>query len=193
MDEQHIKQALQAIAQEEVKDDMDMWPQIKSQLAANSPMQQRSAFRLVRVMAALAILVAVSAVTYAVYQEITNADPGLEAVDRDNKIIYFDESKPVTPTNGETPTDYDLNVRLDYAYADANRITVSYTTSGKAPASESVSVFSNPNLYNADGRELYRTPMLGSGGGSGGGGGGGNNEDPIVYFNNTLTANFDAS
>jgi hypothetical protein len=196
MDENQIKQALAAIAEQEIKDDMNIWPHVKTALSAQTSPQHRTIFKLVQIAAMFVIVVAVSAMTYAVYQGLINADKGLEAVDRDNKIVYFGQTKPVVPTNSQTPTDYDLAVTLDYAYADANRITVSFTASGKAPASKSVAVYSNATLLDANGQELSRMPLLGSGGGSGGGGGGsgsGGSEDPIVEFNNSLTANFDAS
>ncbi|MEO8609830.1 MAG: sigma factor [Chloroflexota bacterium] len=90
-------------------------------------------------------------------------------------IDQFDVSRPT--------------VTLDYAYADANRITVSFTARGKASASNAVLVFSNPTLTDANGQELYRLPLLSSGGG----GGGSSDSDPIAEFSNSLTTNFDAS
>jgi hypothetical protein len=125
-----------------------------------------------------------SATVYAVDQLFQSADPGINAVSEE--ITYFDLTQPIPGDAGEK---YNLQVRLDYAYADANRITISYGVTGEAKASEALTIYHTPTLTDDRGNQYVWLPI----GGGGGGGGGRNNPDEIIQSSSGLTTSFDAS
>lgn len=184
MDKQALQQHLSEIAENEVFETMNLMPEIRAALERTAPPKPKHVWRLANVAAATAIFAFSAAAVYAVYQEIRGGDPGLEAVNADNQIIFFDETHTV---EGGEP--YDLAVTLDYAYADANRITASVTANGMAPQSDQIAVYLNPTLTDDAGNQYVWLPV----GGGGGGGGGSSNSDELVPFSTGLTANFDAS
>ncbi len=115
MDEKPIRQALEALAKEEITDDMNLWPTIKAQIDSSKPVQNRRWFGFGR-MILVALIFLMSAVAYALYQA-SNGDPGLESVQAE---------KLITPLN-LTQTIDGITVKMDWGYADSNRILLGYT------------------------------------------------------------------
>jgi hypothetical protein len=116
MDERDIQRAFHAIAEQEIQDDMDMWPTIRASLTPSRPLRAVHALRFGKFAIVILILL-VSAVAYALYQS-TTGDPGLESVQ---------DAKLTTPLNMKQ-TIGDVSVTLDWAYADSNRVVLAYTT-----------------------------------------------------------------
>ena len=184
MDDKHLKQLLTEIAQQEIDNEMNLWPEIQSRLGKPVAQPRQAALRLLRAAAALALLVVTTAAAYAVYQELVPGDPGLSAVD--GAITHFDRTQPIESDAGR---DLNLQATLQYAYADANRITVAYEVTGEARAVEEVQIFVNPTLTDSEGRRYVWLPV----GGGGGGGGGGGDPDALVTFSSGGISSFDAS
>lgn len=182
MDEHQIKQALEQIANEQIGDDMNLWPELERQLDQKPRWKPRT--RLGWATAMVALFIMASATVYAVDQLLQGDDPGIEAVSEE--ITYFDLTQQIP---GETGEKYNLNVTLNYAYADANRITISYGVTGEAKASEALSIYHTPSLMDDRGNQFVWLPI----GGGGGGGGGGSNPDEIVQSASSMTTSFDAS
>lgn len=180
MDEHQIKQAIQTIARQEVSDNMDLWPMIQSGLEA--PRRQRPALRLGRLAAALLILLVAGAAVYAVDRLLQTGDPGLDALQNANLVTEL----------GLTQTQNGISVTLEYAYADANRISIVYTGSAQVPPTDQV-MAGNARLTDDQGHTFR--PMFGGGGGGGGGGGEGTAEatpeTSVVTFGGTMS--YDAS
>jgi hypothetical protein len=183
MDDKHLKQILTEIAQQEIDPEMNLWPEIQSKLGKPVSQPRYTALRLLRVAAVIALLVVTTAAAYAVYQELVPDDPGLSAMN--DEIIYLDQTQPIETDAGRN---LNLQVTLQYAYADANRITVAYEVTGEARAGDEVQIYVNPTLTDSANRQYVWLPV-----GGGGGGGGGAAPDEIVQFRNSGLANFDAS
>ncbi len=189
MDDQRLKQLLTEIAETEVGNEMDLFPKIHDAITTPIAPRARQAFSLAKLAAAVLLVILTTVAAYAFYQEIIGGDPGLDAMNEANRITYYDISQPIVSDAGE---EYSLVVKLDYAFADANRITAAYTVTGAAPASHQVQLFTNPTLTDDQGTPLmWLLPI----GGGGGGGGGGSDVDPNapVPFTTSAVQNFDAS
>jgi len=152
MDEQRLKQLLGEIAQEEIGDDMNLWPELQAELQSKRKRNASSIgrMRFLRNVAAAMLVFAIAGVIYAVYQ--TNlSDPSIPA----------DE---ITMLNLEDTQD-GVTVTLNWAYADEHRITVVWSEEYSA----SLLVGSaTPTLQTTDGTII--PPAFGGGGGGGGGG-----------------------
>ncbi|MCC6612386.1 MAG: DUF4179 domain-containing protein [Anaerolineae bacterium] len=122
MDEREFSQLLLEIAEREVPDTMDIYPEVQERLRHSVRRAARSRVSWTLI-AAILMLVMVVAV-YAVDQLLQAGDPGLEGADAVNLITRLDLSQTI---DGVT-------VSLDYAYADANRVTVGYTIRGMTDA-----------------------------------------------------------
>lgn len=184
MDDKHLKQLLTEIAQQEIDSEMNLWPEIQSKLGKPVSQPRHTALRLLRVAAAIALLVVTTAAAYAVYQELVPGDPGLSEMN--DEITQFDQTQPIDTEIGRN---LNLQVTLQYAYADANRITIAYSATGEARAGDAVQIFVNPTLTDSENRQYTWLPV----GGGGGGGGGGSDPDELVSFGTNGLANFDAS
>lgn len=162
MDERLITQALQEIARKEIPDDMNRLPEIQQQLGRFSRSAARS--RTSWVVAAILTMLAVSIVAYAAARLLQNTplDPGLQGAS---------EADLITVLNLQQTID-GVTVTLDYAYADANRLSIAVSSKGTIPADIQYS-FSDIQLSNSEGYPI--TPMFG-----GGGGGGGSTDNPEV-------------
>ncbi|MBE2266857.1 MAG: hypothetical protein IAE80_01410 [Anaerolinea sp.] len=165
---------------------MNLLPKIQAALDVPTTRRTRSTLQLARMAAALLIVIVATVGVYAFYQEIVGGDPGLDAMSAENRIVYFGMTQPII---GEASEAYNIQVTLDYAFADANRITVAYTVTGEAPASEGLTVFSNPSLTD-DQSNQYIWLMLGSSAS--------NSEatpdaEARVSFTQTMVSHFDSS
>lgn len=177
VNERHIKQALQTIAQQAVSDSVDLWPMIQSHV--ETPRRPRPVLQLGRLAAALLILLMAGAAVYAVDRLLQTGDPGLDALQQANQITEL----------GQTMTQDGITITLDYAYADANRISIVYSGMAQLPPTEQISV-SEIRLSDDRGRSFL--PMFGGGGGGGGEGTAEETPEAFVYtFSGTLS--YDAS
>jgi hypothetical protein len=126
MDEQLLTQALREIAEQEIPDTMNLYPQIAAQ--AEKTMLRAARARGAWVLVAAAMLLLTAAAAFAVVRWQIS-DPGLEGAQAADLI---------TPLDLEQTID-GVTVTLDYGYLDANRVSVGYTVSGElAPATQYV-------------------------------------------------------
>lgn len=168
MNDNQLKQLLRQIAERDIPDDIDLWQPIQTQLEGQ-PMRTQPTFRLIRLAIAVVILLLVSLISYAVYQNSIH-DPGLSGAKAADLFTYLDISQ----------TADDVTVTLNWAYADAHRIALSYETSyDREIVGDRIGVIDTLLIdKNSD------TPLINAFGGGGGGGG----ESSIARFN--ATANF---
>ena len=180
MDEKRLSQILREIAQEEIPDDMNLWSDI--QKAAQRPsrwMRLAPKSRIGWVALLVAALLTIGATAYAVDFLLQNFDPGLEAADNANLIVYLNDTQTIG----------DVSVTLEYAYADANRIAIAYNGTALVPITSSASLgFTEIHLTDDQGREFNNYLF-----GGGGGGGGGSAEATVVAVSFGLVDNYDAS
>lgn len=179
MDDKHIKDALQSIAQQHIGDDMNMWPKIDSEIRR---MNRRSRLmphtRLGWVMVLLMVFITAGATVYAVDRLLRTGDPGLEAVDNANMITHFNETRQIG----------DFAITLLYAYADANRISVAYQAEIEMPADSDITYNFTQGVLSDDKGHIFE-PMFGGGGG----GGGGSESNPTVQLMFMSEGSYDAS
>ncbi len=125
MKEQQAAQILQEIAEQEVADNVDLWPAIRARVQPQRHlsrwMQLIPATRLGWAVLALTLFLTLGAVTYALAPIVMNRlfqqEAGLRHVEQANMVQELNLSQTV---NGVTVT-------LERAYADANRIVVGFT------------------------------------------------------------------
>jgi hypothetical protein len=121
---------------------------------------------------------------YALYQNMTG-DPGLTAMDEAQRLTRIDQTQAIP---GKLAADYGLQVTLNYAYADANRIVVSYTLSAESEADTPIFVSNNPTLTVANDSHIprmllgsYGTPETAT------------TKDGRLAYTATMVSNFDAT
>ncbi|MBK9123879.1 MAG: DUF4179 domain-containing protein [Chloroflexi bacterium] len=192
MNDRDLARLLDAIASEEIPDDMNLWNDIKAQLNELPAVPaRRTASALSRIAAVFAVLLIAGSV-YAVYQVITTrgGDPGIMAVD-----------DLVTPLNlvQSSPSD-DVNITVDWAYADGHRIAVGWTVDYASELDVPQPTFV---LTDGEGTAFGPADFLRGGGGGGGGDGERNTFGSVTSFDATgikgapeslmlsLTATFD--
>lgn len=124
MKEQQITQILQEITEEEVPDNVDLWPAIQARVQprrrSSRWAQLMPATRLGWAFLALALFLTFGAVTYAVAPVVSRLfqqEAGLRHVEQASLVQELNLSQTV---DGVTVT-------LERAYADANRIVVGFT------------------------------------------------------------------
>jgi len=127
MKEQQVTQILQEIAEQEVPDNVDLWPAIQARVQPRrrSPRwaQLMPNTRLGWALLALVLFLALGAVTHAVAPVVVRLfqqEAGLRHVEQTNLVQELNLSQTV---DGVTVT-------LERAYADANRIVVGFTIKG---------------------------------------------------------------
>lgn len=182
MNDKLLRELLHEIAEQEIKDDMNLWPKIQSQLTSPISRRTRSTLSILKFATLLILTLVVSAAAFAIYQGIRMGDSGLEAVDNENLITYLNQTQVVDG----------ITVTLNYAYADANRIVVDYAADGTAKPEDNVSgfIFEPATLSDDQGHEFVG--LNGSGGG-GGGGGGGSDPGGLITFGAGMQGHYDAS
>lgn len=123
MIEQQIKEALQEVAEQNISDELDLWPALQTVLTDKRSQNlnfSRTAFRVGWVMPILVALFFVVTVAYAVspaIQSLLKMDSGLEDVSSNGLSHSLNLSQVVN----------EVTVTLDWAYADENRIAIAYT------------------------------------------------------------------
>ncbi len=178
MDERQFQTLLEQTLDEAVPN-VELWPQIEGKLPMTSYKTMRMGFRLGKV-AVIAVLFAVTAVAaYAIYKQVAlTGDPGITTMQQADMLTPIDQTQSIAG-------DHHLTVTLDYAYADSNRVTVSFTVRGESPNGERMMAYSNPTLSTDDGQPLDRLFLLAEQE---------NQQQPTEgapgKFSNTLTSNF---
>ena len=160
MKHEQLQQILQTIADEEIETDMDLWPMIQEQLETTRSRKVRRPLYVVKLIAAAALTLLVGAVGYAFYQS-TIGDEGLAAVDESGLLTHLDLTQTID----------DVSVMLDYAYADANRISIATRGAGttlQVPGMNPQVGLVSSELRDGQGR-VFDTVITGGGGGGGGG------------------------
>lgn len=169
MNDKQLKQLLTQIAEKEIPDDMDLWKPIQAQLEGQT-VTRKPMLRLVRLAVAIAILLLVSLISYAVYQN-NIGDPGLSGAEEADLLTYIEESQTID----------DVTVTLTWAYADEHRIALTYeTTFDRAVVGDSIGMIDTTLIDKTTGTEIQST--------FGGGGGGGSSDSTIAHF--SATSNF---
>lgn len=176
MDDRLITQALQEIARKEVPDDMNRLPEIQKQLGRVSRSAVRS--RTSWVVAAILAMLTVSIVAYAAARLLQTSplDPGLQGAS---------EADLITMLNLDQTVD-GVTVTLDYAYADANRLSIGLGSTGTVPIDVQYR-FGDVVLTSSEGYPI--TPMFGGGGG----GGGGTDNPALNNYGMSTTASYDTT
>lgn len=116
MNQEQIRQTLHDIAQDNIPDETDLWPGIQAHLPRQQTTRPKPVRMLVRVAVAMAIFLTMGMVSYAVYQNLSGSDPGLEAAHDAGLVTELNLSETID----------NITVILDWAYADANRVVINY-------------------------------------------------------------------
>jgi hypothetical protein len=179
-DQERITRTLQHIAEQEIQDDMDLWNALQEkidQLDRHQPPRVYTRFSGAgQLLAAIIATLLLSIAAYAIYQS-QFWDRTFEALDEAHLVTHIDESVNVRG----------VNVTLEWAYADANRITVaySYNYDRQAVPVPEEGIYPQVVLTTTDGTIIPPSELVG-----GGGGGGGSADGPVSLSG---VNNFDAS
>lgn len=166
MNDDQLSQILDTISKERVSANMDLWHSIQEKLS--DPPTKLHQFRRQRarwLLVAALVIMATSAMAVLAQSGNGNRsfDAGLNAASEQGLVTYFNDIK----------TDGDMSVMLEYAYADAHRLSISYNTEMQITEDDLGRIYFTSTLEDANGTIL--SPIFGGGGG--GGGGGGNPDD----------------
>lgn len=180
MNEKEFYQQLDRIAEEDTPENLMLWGNIESQLLKENSMNRLANRGWLRYVVAFVAVLLVTSAAYAYYHFQSGvSDPSLP----DNLVSEVGISQTVD----------DVTVTLDWAYADAQRIALAFTTSYMSDVpflsdNMCASCSAIVSLETADGTVL---PPAFGGGGGGGGGEVPPNEAYLISFSSGL--NFDAS
>jgi hypothetical protein len=170
MKENRIKDVFESIAQRDVQEDVNIWPQIAAKVERKNFMQTvrtRPALALLLVLLALALL---SSVAYAI-GKVTGYIPGVGLVNQ--SLLLRILAEPVTVERDG------ITVTVDQLVADLDHTYVAYTLGGiRVPQNSPAMCSAVPSLQLPDGTTLNIT-----GGGAGGFGG---EVGTIVKFETTV-------
>lgn len=144
MDAKHLKQSLTRILETEIPDTMNLLPNIQKQAENISAARPRAVLRPRHVLVVAAMIVLATG-AYALYQLIAPPDPGLAAVS--NAVTQINQTQTITSQSDDLQN---INVTLATAYADANRINLTYSVTADAQ-STGTTLFINPTLTDAAG------------------------------------------
>lgn len=173
--EKRLQRYLDEIAQETIGEDMNLWPEIRAQVEEKRAQQFRFAFGLGRVATVIFALLVVSTVGYAFYLNRggSHGDAGLIGVSQ----------AELTTSLELTQTINDVNVSLLWAYADGNRISLSYEV--EYANTLDVPPLTSMELKDKAGNSFPGAAFLMGGGGGGGGGGGRRSYGSVVSYDAT--------
>ncbi len=167
MKRHNIQQDIQDILMEEIPNDMNILPDIHKQLKKTPVSPMHSMYSFTRIAAIIAIFLLVSAGGYALFQR--------------NLVSKDIPQQRITDIN-ETKTIEDVDVTLNWAYADAHRLALAYSM--EYPDLDNFVNMPIVTLATTDGLELNQD----FGGGGGGGGGG---SSPLSFSETII--NYDTS
>lgn len=150
MDERQFQHIFKQTLEEEIPT-VELWKQIEAGLPAAPRRTVHTSFRLGRAAVIIMLLTMTAVTAYAFYQTVIQPDPGIEAVQNRNLVVDINQTQTVEAAS-QTPTDITTSVQvtLDYAYADANRITVAFSA---ASASPEIDLYLNPTLTDSSGNQ----------------------------------------
>ncbi len=155
MDEEHLKQILKTRAERAIPDTLDLREVIMNQIQRETPRIPKRAVGLRRLSIAAALCIALITTAYVVAQDLTTPDAGVRAVE--NEIVQLNQNHPL---NVNEPLNK-LEVILDYAYADSNRIAIGYRVQGETTPGTKIVIFTNPTLTDVSGRQYPWVPATG--------------------------------
>jgi len=144
MNEKHLKQSLTRILETEIPETMNLLPNIQTQAESTSAPRSRVVLRPRHVFVVAAMIVLATG-AYALYQLIAPPDPGMAAVS--NAITQINQTQTIASQSDDLQN---INVTLASAYADANRINLTYSVTADAQ-SGGTTLFINPTLTDAAG------------------------------------------
>lgn len=173
MDERWIAQSLQEQAREDISDDMNLIPHVYERLGSATRTAARS--RMSWLTAAVLGMLAIGVVAFAASRLLQISDPGLQGASEADLITVLNLEQTIEG----------VTVILDYAYADANRLSLSYSMAGEAPNGIDYR-FSTERIVDSQGRE-FAAPMFGGGGG----GGGGSSDSDVHSYSQSQNASYD--
>ncbi len=151
MDDQRLKQILIQRAEQGIPDTMDLRDRIHQQIQTGG--STRSGLRLRRALLIAVLLLMTATAAYALYQTVIQPDPGIEAVQNQNLVVQLDQTQTVEPVSDYPPEISGVSVTLDYAYADANRITVAYSVVADTAEGVQIDLYANPTLTDSAGNQ----------------------------------------
>lgn len=146
MDDERLKHVLTQRSEQEIPATMDLRTNIRQQLPASAPRRPVTK----RPLLVVALVLMTTTAAYALYQSVIQPDPGIQAVQMENRVIQVDQTQTISPPTEGDPS---VAVTLDYAYADANRITVAFSAAAQ-PAEGEIDLFINPLLTDSSGRSF---------------------------------------
>lgn len=144
MDARHLKQSLTRILETEIPDTMNLLPNIQKQAESTSAPHPRAVLRPRHVLVVAAMVVLATG-AYALYQLIAPPDPGMAAVSHD--VTQINQAQTIASQSDDIQN---IEVTLATAYADANRINLTYSVTADAQ-STGTTLFINPTLTDASG------------------------------------------
>jgi hypothetical protein len=128
-----------------ITDDMKLWDELELQI---KPVRRQVVFSRVGWLVAVLMIIMTTAGVYALDKIINNQeDEGIDAVTEQGKVTEFYITNLV---GGE----YELAVTLDTVYADSNRVYVTVSSVGTAPADDPIFLELNPHIILPNGDEL---------------------------------------
>lgn len=146
MDDEHLKHVLTQRSEQEIPATMDLRNNIRQQLPASAPRRPVAK----RPLLVVALVLMTTTAAYALYQSVIQPDPGIQAVQSENRVVQVDQTQTISPASEGDPS---VTVTLDYAYADANRITVAFSAAAQ-PAAGEIDLYINPLLTDSSGRSF---------------------------------------
>jgi hypothetical protein len=144
MDAKHLKQSLTRILETEIPDTMNLLPNIQKQAENAAAPRPRAVLRPRHVLVVAAMIVLATG-AYALYQLIAPPDPGMAAVN--NAVTQINQVQTIASQSDDLQN---IEVTLATAYADANRINLTYSVTADAQ-SDGTTLFINPTLTDAAG------------------------------------------
>lgn len=151
MDDKRLKSLLTQRAEQGIPDTMDLRDRIHLQIQSSGSARTGLGLRRAVLIAVLLLMTATAA--YALYQTVIQPDPGIEAVQNQNLVVQLDQTQTVEPVSSYAPELTGIDVTLDYAYADVNRITVAYSVAADAVDDAPIDLYANPTLTDSNGNQ----------------------------------------
>lgn len=130
--DERIRAAMHEIVGEKLSLEADLWPQIVQRLVLREPEPKRASIKLSRKMVLL--LVALLLMTTAAYAYGAGIlDPGLKWAQEHGLLVTLNQPGKPTPYVVRPQSLAGVSAKLDWAYADENRIVFQVTLSGLTP------------------------------------------------------------
>lgn len=154
--QQKLKDALSSRAERAIPATIDLQLEIMREVRMNRQINPLTA-RFQQIAAILTLLVIATTAVYAVAQGMVQPDPGIKAAQAENLVKQINQTRTIAPSDAISQ----MNIALDYAYADINRIAVAYHISGVFSSGVEPTIMTNPTLIDDQGRRYLRLPSTG--------------------------------